>query len=216
MKKLPSIKALVAIMTILFVHILTTDKIDGNKTIYNSEVYHMNASAPESKLLNKKVVTNELLALNEDKREVVTPIEVPKVVYNGMTMEELGDKLEKSLKSTLKGYGNVFAEYSIKYEVDPYLALAIVLHETGCSSGKCSTLVRQCYNIGGMKGKPGCGGSYKRFQSMDEGIKAFYKNLSKNYYQKGLTTPESIGKKYAESESWPSRIRYYMNIIAKG
>mgnify|MGYP002511620479 CR=1 FL=1 len=36
-----------------------------------------------------------------------------------------------------------------------YLAVAIVLHETGCK-WTCSKLVRECNNVGGMKGS-GCG-----------------------------------------------------------
>ncbi len=221
MKKLPSVKALLALIAIIGINILSATEIDGNTKIYNSQTYALdNYKLPNQinseKLFKNENVNNELLAINENKKEVVVPIEIPEIVYDGMTMEELSKKLNKNLKSTLKGYGSVFAEYSIKYEVDPYLALAIVLHETGCYSGKCSTLTSKCNNIGGMKGSPGCGGGpYKKFQSLDKGIEAFYKNLSKNYYKKGLTTPESIGKKYAESESWPKRIRYYMNIIAK-
>lgn len=221
MKKLPSVKAVLALIAIILMNILSAKTIDGNKTIHNSDTYVMNSYALASnismqRLLTKEEANNELLALNESKKEVSEPIEIPEIVYDGMTLDELAAKLEKNLKSTLKGYGNVFAEYSIKYEVDPYLALAIVLHETGCYSGKCSTLASQCNNIGGMKGSPGCGGgAYKKFSSLDEGIKAFYKNLSKNYFKKGLTTPESIGKKYAESETWPTKIRYYINIIKK-
>jgi uncharacterized FlgJ-related protein len=193
-----------AVIAIILINILSANEIDGNKKINNSETLTMNnyvlaSSISNERLLNQTKVNNELLA-----------------VYDGMTMEELATKLEKNLKSTLKGYGTVFAEYSIKYEVDPYLSLAIVLHETGCYSGKCSTLASKCNNIGGMKGSPGCGGgAYKKFSSLEDGIEAFYKNLSKNYYKKGLTTPETIGKKYAESESWPTRIKYYMNIIEK-
>ncbi len=232
MKKLPSIKALMAIIAIVFITIFTAQKIDGNKTITSSKAYitdnYMLASSIGVKrLLEKETVNNELLAINESKKEVKEPIviskepeipeeETPKIVYDGMTIDELASKLEKSLKSTLKGYGKVFAEYSIKYNVDPYLSLAIVLHETGCNSGVCSRLARKCNNIGGMKGSPGCGGGpYKKFETLDKGIKAFYKNLSKNYYQMGLTTPEQIGKKYAESESWPTKIRHYINLIKK-
>ena len=221
MKKLPSVKALLALIAIILINILSAKTIDGNKTIHNSDTYVMNSYALTSnvsmkRLLAKEETNNDLLALNESKKEVSEPIEIPEIVYNGMTLDELAAKLEKNLKSTLKGYGKVFAEYSIKYEVDPYLALAIVLHETGCYSGKCSTLASQCNNIGGMKGSPGCGGgAYKKFNSLDEGIKAFYKNLSKNYFKKGLKTPEAIGKKYAESETWPTKIRYYINIIKK-
>ena len=191
MKKLPSVKALLALIAIILINILSAKTIDGNKTIHNSDTYVMNSYALTSnvsmkRLLAKEETNNDLLALNESKKEVSEPIEIPEIVYNGMTLDELAAKLEKNLKSTLKGYGKVFAEYSIKYEVDPYLALAIVLHETGCYSGKCSTLASQCNNIGGMKGSPGCGGgAYKKFNSLDEGIKAFYKNLSKNYFKKG-------------------------------
>lgn len=219
MKKLPSVKAILAIIAIILINILSAKTIDGNKTINNSKTYVMNSymlvsNISNQRLLSKGLVNNELLAINESKKEASEPIEIPEIVYDGMTMDELAAKLEKNLKSTLKGYGKVFAEYSIKYEVDPYLSLAIVLHETGCYSGKCSTLASKCNNIGGMKGSPGCcGGSYKKFDTLDAGIKAFYKNLSKNYYKKGLTTPETIGKKYAESKTWPTRIRYYINLI---
>ena len=219
MKKLPSVKAILAIIAIILINILSAKTIDGNKTINNSKTYVMNSymlvsNISNQRLLSKGLVNNELLAINESKKEVSKPIEIPEIVYDGMTLDELAAKLEKNLKSTLKGYGKIFAEYSIKYEVDPYLSLAIVLHETGCYSGKCSTLASKCNNIGGMKGSPGCGGgSYKKFNTLDQGIKAFYKNLSKNYYKKGLTTPETIGKKYAESKTWPTRIRYYINLI---
>lgn len=221
MKKLPSVKAILAIIAIILINILSANKIDGNKTINNSKPYTMNSymlasNISSKRLLSQEVVNNELLAINENKKEVIEPIEIPEIVYDGMTLDELGEKLEKNLKSTLKGYGKVFAEYSIKYEVDPYLSLAIVLHETGCNSGTCSSLARKCNNIGGMKGSPGCGGgSYRKFDTLEQGIEAFYKNLSKNYYKKGLTTPEAIGKKYAESETWPSRIRYYIKMIKK-
>ena len=216
MKKLPSVKAALALIAIIGMQCLFINRIDGNTTVYNSKTFTSKHQTRGRVLLLNEHVNNDLLAINEDEKEVVTPIEVPEIVYDGMTMEELAQKLNKNLKSTLKGYGNVFAEYSIKYEVDPYLALAIVLHETGCFSGSCSTLTSKCNNIGGMKGSPGCGGGpYKKFATLDKGIESFYKNLSKNYYKKGLTTPESIGKKYAESETWPQRVRYFMNLIEK-
>lgn len=225
MKKLPSVKAILAIIATILITILSAQKIDGNKKVIESDTYIYNncilvSNIGNKRLLEQKKVNNELLAINESKKEVIKPIEIPEpkpepvIVYQGMTMEELAKKLNKNLKSSLKGKGNLFAKYSIKYGVDPYLSLAIVLHETGCNSGTCSSLARECNNIGGMKGSPGCGGGpYKKFSSLEEGIKAFYKNLSKNYYKQGLTTPESIGRKYAESETWPSRIRYYMNLI---
>ena len=130
-----------------------------------------------------------------------------------ITYDELVAKLNRSLNSTLSGQGASFAKYSVELGIDPYLAVAIVLHETGCK-WNCSTLLKQCNNVGGMKGSPGCnGGSYKSFSSLDEGIRAFMNNLYKNYYAQGLTTPEAIGPKYAASTTWPSKIRTYMNEI---
>lgn len=135
------------------------------------------------------------------------------IVYDGLTLDELSAKLEKSLNSTLSGQGYFFASYSVELGLDPYLALAITLHETGCK-WNCSTLVRQCYNVGGMKGSPGCnGGSYKKFNTIDDGIKAYIDNLSANYYKKGLNTVEKINTKYASSKTWSAKINRYINEI---
>ncbi len=135
------------------------------------------------------------------------------IVYDNLTMDELSEKLEKNLNSTLKGYGKTFAKYSVEYEVDPYVATSIVLLETGCK-WNCSTLVKKCNNIGGMKGKNKCSGSsYARFDSLDVGIEAFFKNLSNNYYKKGLTTPKEMNKKYAESQDWYIKVEKYVNQI---
>ena len=103
-----------------------------------------------------------------------------------------------------------FARYSIEYGVDPYLAVAITLHETGCK-WNCSNLVQSCNNVGGMKGS-GCG-SYASFNTLEEGIEAMISNLSRNYISQGLTTPESIGTKYAASSTWASKINYYIDTI---
>ena len=67
------------------------------------------------------------------------------------------------------------------------------------------------YNVGGMKGS-GCG-AYASFPSLDDGIKAFIDNLNRNYYSYGLTTPETMGPKYAESKEWPMKVNNYINKI---
>lgn len=135
------------------------------------------------------------------------------IVYDGLTLDELAAKLERSLNSTLQGQGYFFASYSVELGLDPYLALAITLHETGCK-WSCSTLVKQCYNVGGMKGSPGCnGGSYKAFGSLSEGIKSYLDNLYYNYYSVGLTTPEKMGPKYAASTTWATQVNSYINEI---
>lgn len=135
------------------------------------------------------------------------------IVYDGMTMSELSEKLNRSMKSTIAGKGELLANYTIEKGVDPYIALSIMLLETGCN-WTCSYLTRVCNNVGGMKGAPGCeGGSYKAFATIDEGIMKFVDNLANNYYAYGLTTPETMNKKYAESNEWAMKVNRYISQI---
>ena len=168
-------------------------------------------------LKNQRESLNKEPEINNVDKVVKQEIEVlsfkassPVVVYDGMTMEELASKLDRSLSSNLSGYGHAFAKYSVEYGVDPYLAVAITLHETGCK-WNCSNLVTSCNNVGGMKGS-GCG-SYASFNTLEEGIEAMISNLSRNYISQGLTTPETIGTKYAASSTWATKINYYMDTI---
>lgn len=138
---------------------------------------------------------------------------VEEIVYDGLTRQELIDKLNRNMNSTIAGKGELFADYALELGLDPYLALAIVLHETGCS-WDCSTLVKTCNNVGGQKGNPGCGnGSYMAYPTLDDGIRGYMDNLYKNFYALGLTTPETINPKYASSTTWASKINYYIEKI---
>lgn len=134
-------------------------------------------------------------------------------VYDNLTLDELAEKLERTLNSTISGQGYLIASYALEREVDPYLAVAIIMHETGCK-WNCSTLVKSCNNVGGQKGSPSCGnGAYKRFNSLEEGIRGFIDNLANNYYAYGLTTPETMNKKYAGSTTWASKVNAYIEEI---
>ena len=91
--------------------------------------------------------------------------------WKGESAEKISKKLDKYLHSSLKGKSKFITEYSIKVGLDPYLAAAVMLQETGCY-WTCSYLTRVCYNVAGNKGTPSCnGGSYRKFKSMDDGIK---------------------------------------------
>lgn len=138
----------------------------------------------------------------------VNPTISKKVVYDNLTMDELTNKLNRNLNSTLAGKGNLYAKYSIEYGVDPYLALAISLHETGCNA-ECSKLVKNKNNVGGMMGRNGA----LSFATLDEGIKKFIKNIKKNYYDYGLTTAEEMNPKYAADKSWAKQVNGYIETI---
>lgn len=127
-----------------------------------------------------------------------------------MTIEELSDKLNRTLSSNLSGYGNFVATYSLEKGVDPYLATAIMMHETGCEWG-CSSLVRSCNNVGGMKGS-GCG-EYGYFSTLEEGIKKFIDNIYNNYYAYGLVNADLMGSKYAEDPEWSRKVNVHIEKI---
>ena len=129
-------------------------------------------------------------------------------VYDDMTLEQLAEKIERNLNSTLTGKGYLIASYSLQQGVDPYLALAIMLHETGCA-WSCSTLTQVNHNVGGMRGSNG----YLYFATIDEGIKAFIDNLSRNYVRYDLTTAEAMNSKYAENPNWHVAVNRYIEQI---
>ncbi len=150
-------------------------------------------------------------SINEYKKnDNVTP---RVIVFDGMTMGELSSKLNRSLNSTISGKGELIASYSIERGVDPYLAVSIMLLETGCK-WTCSGLVQKCNNVGGQKGSPNCSGGYRSYPTLDDGIKGFIDNLANNYYAYGLTTPEAMNSKYAESTAWATKVRNYMSSVS--
>ena len=132
-------------------------------------------------------------------------------VYEGKTLEEVAAQIDKNLKNEIAGKGTLIASKSIELGVDPFVATAIILHETGCGQNSCSQIARNCYNFGGQKGS-GCG-AYQRYGSVDEGLEGMISNLYRNYYSKGLTTVEAIGPRYAESGTWVSKINGYVGNI---
>lgn len=130
------------------------------------------------------------------------------VVYQGLTLSQLGAKIEKSFNSDLSGYGETLASLALDQNVDPIVAASIILLETGCT-WSCSSLVKNYHNVGGMRGN----GGYLKYDTLEEGLQAFINNLANNYYAKGLNTPELINTKYATNPNWYQKVYYYVNII---
>ena len=137
-------------------------------------------------------------------------------VYDGLTMEELADKLNRNLGwDILSGYGYLIASESLSRGVDPYLVVAIISQESGCAgSNGCSNLASACYNFGGIKGNPGCNGkSFKQYDSIEDGLIGLIDLLDRVYFSRGLTTPEAIGPIYCEGDEWAGHISWFINKI---
>lgn len=98
------------------------------------------------------------------------------------------------LKGRLSGKESQFAKYGQKYGVDPALAMAIAMWETGNGSSK---MLREKNNVGGMYDSRNK--TFFRFDSVEQGIESMIRNLHKNYTSQGLKTIAAIQKKYAPS-----------------
>ena len=181
----------------------------------NLDNFKMNSIATSANhMINKKeekIISKENPLLKEIKMETTNASILRQEVYEGMTIDELAEKLNRTLKNEISGQGYTIANKCIELGVDPYIATAIIMHETGCGQSRCSNIARNCYNFGGQKGT-GCG-AYKRYNSIEEGLEGMITNLYKNYYAYGLNTVESIGPRYAESNTWVGKINWYVNKI---
>ena len=178
-------------MTTSLIYYTDIDK--SEKYVYANELYEPSTY--------DKLVDSEITETKEPERIVV---------YDDMTMEELTAKLNNILSSNLTGMGEYYAKYAIELGVDPYLAVAISMHETGCTWG-CSYLARECNNIGGQKGT-GCG-DYQAYPTLEDGIYGFILNIKRNYVDYGLLTAEQMNPKYAEDPLWASKVNKYIEKI---
>ncbi len=215
MKKEKLISGLLAIVGIMMISIavfiqnvplLNGEEIDVVNMAASSNMYVKDTNKSNEENISFKEVEMEVTPTSVDLRGKT-------IVYDGLTLEELGAKIDRNLKGYISGKGYLLASYCMEKGVDPYIATAIMLHETGCRAN-CSKLVQQCNNVGGQKGWPTCGsGSFKRFDTLDDGIRGFVNNLYKNYYAYGLTTVEQIAPKYAEGNTWAGKINWYVNVV---
>ena len=124
--------SLIVIITFVYVFYLI-NKTNKLNTMYAYQNNNINSN------IEQEEINEETTSLEVQEPEIVT-------VYEDYTMEELSEQLEKSLNSDISGYGSFIANYTIEKNVDPFLATAIMLHETGCT-WNCSSLVKNCHNV---------------------------------------------------------------------
>lgn len=220
-KLISSVLATLGIVMISIALVIQSEEqitLEKDKTIVtkDSKIQLKNMAASANTIIKEEDQEKEAEVIPIDMEIAPASVIIPPriEVYEGMTIDELAAKLNRNLgNGYIAGKGYLIASQCIEKGVDPYVAVAIMLHETGCKYN-CSTLVRTCNNVGGQKGSPGCnGGSYKAFATLDDGIIGFIDNLYRNYYSQGLNTIETIAPKYAASSAWPTKIRSYVEQI---
>lgn len=213
MKKLNYIAA--GLSTIGFSLILAAVIMLNNTSIstfsISNSVFALKEESSENK--NTETITNssnirKMSTVVQEEREIAPSKLLRVEVYDGLTMEELAARLNRNLgNAALAGKGELIASYCLSKGVDPYVATAIMIHETGRGT---STMIRTCNNVAGQKGSPSCMGAYKGYPTIDDGIRGAIDNLYRNYYAVGLNTVEKIGPRYAESNTWVSKINNYI------
>ena len=150
MKRIIELSSLLVIMiTIISLDINKLNKINTKKaelkqiakenySLAQADINKITVTTFDRYMVNKldnKLIEKKQQEYNEYQEYLKTLI-----VYDGLTMDQLAEKLDRSLKNELHGYGRLYAEYCLATGVDPYIAVAISLHETGCN-GRCSTLM---------------------------------------------------------------------------
>lgn len=103
----------------------------------------------------------------------------------------IGAKINKVLTGNLAGYGNYYAQMGEKYGIDPMIASAISMQETGGNSYG----VRVQHNVGGIMDASSNWTKQKSYASLEEGIEAHVKNLAWHKSQ-GRVTPEQLKPSY--------------------
>ena len=136
--------------------------------------------------------------------------------FDGESIEQIGKKFDKYIKKTpLEGYGEHIAKTSITKGVNPYLIGAIILESSRCKT-ECSVIFRECNNVSGMKGSPGCfGGLYRVYNSINDSISDIVNNISKNFYTKEMQSPYKMYREYGKNSSWAFKVSNYMDAIKR-
>lgn len=136
--------------------------------------------------------------------------------YDGEDIGIVSEKLDKYFENTvLQGYGNLIAKNAGSKGISPYLIASMILVNTNCRV-QCKAIVEKCNNVGDIKGVGGCfGGSYKKYETLDSGIKDLIQYVNDNFYSKELKTPYTIYKSYGKDISWAYNVNNYMQIIKK-
>ena len=140
-----------------------------------------------------------------------------KTSFNGESIETVGKKIERLLKKTdLEGMGEYISRTAIRKSVNPYLIGGIILESTNCKRD-CSIILKQCNNVSGMKGDPGCfGGTYKKYNSIEDGISDLVNDVSRRFETSESQVPNKMFKSYGKNATWAFKVGNFMEDLKKG
>lgn len=199
------IRKIILIILVFLFNILFVNAINTSNTLMDH--YNIVIKTNKQTLSNNNII-DELDVMLETN-----------LTYNEESSDIIATKINNYLKNELEGYGELISKYSIVNEVDPYLIAGMILEDTSCDTN-CSVLVKKCNNIShdlyekDNLNEASCfGGSYQKFNTLDESIKSFIKYVKNNFYQNELTTPGTIYKTYKKDVRWAFRVNQNIDKI---
>ena len=148
MKKGKIISGLLAIVGIMMICIAVMLQDEFSISVEEIDIKSMAAST-NMYVKNDVSISSDYEFKSVDMEAAPVSVEIlPKTeVYNGLTLEELAAKIDRNLgDGYIAGKGELIASYCIEKGVDPYVAVAIMMHETGCNN-ECSRLVKNKNNF---------------------------------------------------------------------
>lgn len=102
------------------------------------------------------------------------------------------EAIEEMLPEDMKGLGEAFSEAE-QYGIDARFLIAVARLESG--NGK-SRVAQNKNNLFGWT----CSTGYKAFETKEQGIDFVALKLREKYFDKGLTTIETVAKRYCNTE----------------
>lgn len=156
-----------------------------------------------SNLISNVVLARENIV---ETSALITPAQAnPEIIEKEQKVNTLTSFL-KERNSPLTAFARIFVEEAEKNELDYRLVPAI----TGVESSFGKAIPTDSFNAYGW-----ANGNYF-FASWEESIAIVTKTLNEQYKQGwGAETPEQIGKYYAASPTWASRVVLFMEQIGK-
>lgn len=121
-------------------------------------------------------------------------------VFSAGSREDLNNLEPEAIKGMMQA---IAPEYGIDWR----LVYAIGYHESGNYT---SSLARRQYNFFGRKANAS---GYAAWGSPEEAIRNQFEYLKTRYFDRGLTTPASINRVYAEDMSWHYKVESVMNAL---
>lgn len=176
-------------------------------------IYWLMPSSTPSVMTNAPGLPNSFSTLTNGRGDKVLPMTASFTVANPfgfavqtpptISVEQI-ERVLAEYNSPARGYGQAFYDYGQQYNINPAIALAFFIHESGAGSNPAWAGRKAdgtyTHNVGNIICTEGwrCYGRFRDYDTWEQGIEDWYKLISGLYIGEWkLTTVEAIIPRYA-------------------